>query len=450
MDENDRIIPNDQNVQGRHAPYIPPAIILYATMSDEDIMEQFEHMDLIDLTSAAFLSKRLADLAKPTFSTRFRRIVLPDDFNLSYQHFMNGHKALFHHFGYMIVNLSWTVPYLSNAGINQFIAHLIWKYCTKLKYLYLKNYNFFGRAVRRLQPTFKRLKTLELNDCDLVRDSWKLFADCAELEVLKIELSKVRPLVLGQIFPRLRDVQIKYLRNLRFNHLYHFLENHKALQVLVIYHQRVPNDIFRNIIHRLRALEVLQIGEQFSHVDRSIEEKNSVLKLSKLKSLKELNLLVENLPTVNLLKKFARKAIPIQSLGFCVPRIDTNTINAICILKSLQELSLSDATISCADSIRKIVDQLPMLKHLHLIRVHRFNVVMLKELIPHIAQLTKLDVNAESIYISQNDYDYILEIVRGYHADNEFVLKLIIDESKFEVPTDVIEANYNCFDILQF
>lgn len=198
----------------------------------------------------------------------------------------------------------------------------------------------------------------------------------------------------------------------------------------------MPSDIYiSNVVHIVKNLEELAITPGMMSSTPEIQTKQAFLQLAKLKQLKKLTLYAgwetyaESVaPLAN---AFAKCNIALDSLHLSEFKISSKEIKAICNLKTLEDLSLSEVgRVTKPDLLA--LSELPLLTNLILYFGHRstveaaLSVDTLTEMIQKAKKITGIGlVGVRNMKIGPNEYEALLKATESRNVRTKLTVHIV-------------------------
>lgn len=419
-------------------PQDSPRNILNA-LNDDCLERMFKLFNLVDLTAAADVCVRFQQHAIDVFNLKYKHVVKREDI----AEFKGPvkFKMMLRHFGSLIHSLSIDKNYLKGNAVD--LLNMISEYAPVLKELTLDGFNVGGGgngSVNGVHKLFARLEKLTLFECEFKNGARKLFASCAELKHLSLNMCEWNNRCIDQKFPKLEEMHLYDFSDMEDDELEMFIISNPSLKRMSICDNMnsYEVDMMQTIGEHLKNLEELKIDEIF------FDERSEFQSLGDLPLLRKLSLDANFHSVAPLIKMLAEKAVPLEYLALEDTEMDSNAIRSMSKLTKLNEIQLSCVSDLTDEHVIELAKELPQLREIHLKEstAKDITTIGLRNILGHAKKLSHLVLeSASNVQIDMSDYRSMLKSVQNRPEKIKLEIKITGNGNKVNVPEDVLSAN---------
>lgn len=401
------------------------------SLNDHCLSKIFKMLDIETLCRMSGVCRRFRAIAEDVF-----RLYL-SDITFKYCYEKNLYRRMLCKFGHLITSID---------DETKFDVDVISKYCQpNLKHLKI---NYATINCDLMQPTFRQLKSLDLEHCQLIGDVNRLFGNYLQLEKIKLFNSDF-----GAIFPKLQEfsMQISF-DSTKFDMFCEFLKLHSQLKKLHIGFDSEDKWI-SEIVQNTPNLEQLEIYFDFPNSESDVQTKDGLFELVKLRKLKHLKLDFGDSSygqfACLLMESFAFAKVPIEETILCHFEVTSSDIPVICKFKSISELVLYGQLFE--NDLISLATKLPKLTHIFIYNELSLTASGLIKLVTVGKRLESIGLcDVKDLHIDEFVFKALVSAVQDGDSKNGLVISFdgSLMETNFDVSQTLTGSNLEILRIL--
>lgn len=406
------------------------------------LLEIFKWLNIETICTLTNVCKRFRSAAELTFRRNYKiEYLFSVTSALSY-------RRVLCKFGHLIESID--VSPDSNFDVDSVV-----KYChSNLKHLNLDRMTIDCNFVA---PLFKRLITLQINDCKLIGDVNKLFENCVHLEKLLFNEEKeigkgngVLDTFIIHKFPKLKEITLTSVP-IRYHVFHEFLSLNsqlKRLNIEVWGDDRFISAIAKHTSNLQELKMILRSTEMATsnQIEQQPQTKEGFLELAKLTKLTSLELSLDksiyDTFAGSLMHSFAASNVPIEELCLFNFKIDSMDVRQICRLKTINTFRLFDSGHVSENDLISLVMELPLLATFESNRSISITADSLMKVVRFGERLKFIDLGmVENLHIDKYVFDALVTTVeKREREDRSLTILAIAMNSSLNVPQQLRES----------
>ncbi|XP_031623173.1 uncharacterized protein LOC116340690 [Contarinia nasturtii] len=438
---------------------------ILAALNDDCLSAVFQHLELMDLTSAAQVCVHFQKLAQETFKIKFKILQLElksksiskitmkrEEVEMILRNFSPVIQSL------KVDSINFNIDDDSSffmLPINSPYLRLISKYgLTQLRELELSNFKVKENPEsEELRPLFSQLEKLHLHNCKFDESMRESFSACKKLKTFHFVGCEISSgIFIEQNFPKLEEARFINCSGLYESNLRNFMKLNPTLikfSVTLNYHYSglKDMDIIQLIYETLPHLTELEIDLRHYGCDLN----RNIIYFGQMSALTVLKLGCGAEPVAKLLECLASNKAPIEHLNLRSADINDEIIAQVAKMKQIKILDLVNIYGElCDEHLIEIAKGLPQLEQLDLRddklfkygNSYKVTISGLKAMLLYANNLSLINIESiESIKINVEAYQSMLTTIQNRSKEVKVLIKIKSYGKKSYVPESILAAN---------
>lgn len=417
--------------------------VLLMDLNRDCLLHIFSFLNVSDLHTATNVSKQFQELAEDAFDHKYKYFDFSSliDAETTTMALYGKARCVLFKFGDLIkkMNFSGYMFHKRSEEQTNILLLNVGKYCADgtLTELILDDIYLKFDIVPGMERLFRSLQKLEIISSRLMKFN---NANLPQLKVLKLSNLDFDLRHIPDSIPRLEELHLDAVRNIRSTDLATIISKSSHLKVLTIKSCGSFNGFVMNGIHSL-ATSDCQI-EHFEMLDRIPTTQKALKILGDIKSLKTLKFNCSGHSTFDLLADLVKNDVKIEHLHLAHGILNEKAAKMFAQMDKISRLELNKIKTEEHTDLGTLLKNLPpCLQELHIKTEQSFNVQKLKVLLTKLVYLSIIRIDSPNLLISFDAYNELIEILKK--RPEMINLKFVIYGNGLQlmVPKKVYDAN---------